>query len=73
MIASTEFRRHAAECKRMARATVDRDSRATWKSLADRWLTAAALAERAEASLNEAKALKMPRRRSRFDTRSLAH
>jgi hypothetical protein len=73
MIASTEFRRHAAECKRMARDTIDRASRATWKNLADRWLTAAELAERAEASLHETKALKTPRRRSRFDARSLAH
>lgn len=70
MIASTEFRRHAAECKRMARTTIDRDSRATWKSLADRWLTAAELAERTEASMPKARA---PRHKSRFESRSLAH
>jgi hypothetical protein len=74
MIASTEFRRHAAECKRMARTTADRDSRAAWKSLADRWITAAELAERAEASLKSLHAVHRPlRRRSRFDGRSLAH
>ncbi|HWK01280.1 MAG TPA: hypothetical protein VNR41_11295 [Xanthobacteraceae bacterium] len=74
MIASTEFRRHAAECKRMARTTIDRDSRATWKSLADRWITAAELAERAEASMKPGhNAHRAPRRKSRFDARSLAH
>ena len=70
MIASTEFRRHAAECNRMARSSADRDSKMTWKSLAERWITAAELAERAEASLPKPKA---PRRKSRFETRSYAH
>jgi hypothetical protein len=74
MIASDEFRRHAAECKRMARTTIDRDSRATWKSLADRWITAAELAERAETSMKSAlPGPKAPRRKSRFEHRSFAH
>lgn len=70
MIASNEFRRHAAECNRMARTSADRDSKATWKNLAERWITAAELAERAETSMPKPKA---PRRRSRFETHSLAH
>ncbi len=45
---AVEFRRHAAECQRMARTTPDRQNKATWKSLAERWLTCADLAERAE-------------------------
>ena len=69
MIASTEFRRHAAECNRMARSSADRDSKATWKNLAERWITAAELAERAEASMPK---LKAPRRRSRLEGRSEA-
>lgn len=70
MIASTEFRRHAAECNRMARSSADRDLKATWKNLAERWITAAELAERAEASMPKPKA---PRRRSRFEAHSYAH
>jgi hypothetical protein len=41
-----EFLRHAAECRRMARATRDRGSKATWNRLADRWQVCAELAER---------------------------
>jgi hypothetical protein len=63
MIPSAEFRRHAAECSRMARATIDRDSKTTWKNLAERWITAAELAERAEASMPMKP--KTPRRKSR--------
>jgi hypothetical protein len=63
MVPSAEFRRHAAECKRMARASTDRDSRTTWQNLASRWITAAELAERAEASMP--KPAKAPRRKSR--------
>lgn len=55
MIASTEFRRHAAECTRMARTTIDRSSKTTWKNLAERWTAAAALAEQAESSVIKAK------------------
>lgn len=74
MIASTEFRRHAAECNRMARSTIDRDSKATWKNLAERWITAAELAERAEASIKALHDQHKPvRRKSRFDNHSLAH
>lgn len=62
MVPSTEFRRHAAECNKMARASTDRSSKMTWKNLAERWITAAELAERAEASMPKPKA---PRRKSR--------
>ncbi len=75
MTPSTEFRRHAAECNRMARAAADRDSKMTWKSLAERWLTAAKLAERDE-ELMKSSLLgpKAPRRRSRsFEHRGFAH
>ena len=46
----------------MARTSMDRDSKTTWKNLAERWITAAELAERAEASMPKPKA---PRRKSR--------
>lgn len=66
MIASTEFRRHAAECSRMAKTTIDRSSKTTWKNLAERWMHAAELAEQAECAIVKSKA---PRRR----TKQFAH
>lgn len=62
MIASAEFRRHAAECSRMARTTIDRTSKTTWKNLAERWMAAAKLAEQAESSIAK---LKPARRRAK--------
>ena len=41
-----EFRRHAEECRRMARATVNLDDRALWSRMAERWLGCADRAER---------------------------
>lgn len=46
MTPSTEFRRHAAECARMARQAADQASKTTWRSLAQRWLVCADLADR---------------------------
>jgi len=63
MTPSAEFRRHAAECSRMARTTIDRTSRNTWKNLAERWIAAAALAEQAETSVAKQKP---SRRRKQF-------
>jgi hypothetical protein len=40
-----EFRRHALECRSMARDTSDRESKATWNRLADRWVRCAELEE----------------------------
>jgi hypothetical protein len=36
-----EFRRHAAECQRMARQTVNAENSATWNRMAERWLRCA--------------------------------
>jgi hypothetical protein len=33
-----EFEAHAQECRRMARATRDLESRATWSRMAERWI-----------------------------------
>ena len=32
------FLRHAAECRRMARFTRDRETKVVWNRMADRWL-----------------------------------
>jgi chorismate mutase len=40
-----EFRNHADQCRAMARATKDRESRASWNSLAERWQHCAEIAE----------------------------
>ena len=39
------FRRHADDCRSMARFTRDPESRATWNQLAERWLRCAANAQ----------------------------
>jgi hypothetical protein len=44
---SEQFRRHAAECREMARATRDKDSRLEWNRLAERWMRCAELAAQA--------------------------
>jgi len=38
---AAEFRRHADECRRMARSTTNLQDRATWNQLAERWLACA--------------------------------
>jgi hypothetical protein len=65
---ASEFRRHAAECQRMARSTPDRENKATWKSLAERWLTCADLAERAEEAVlhTSSSGRHIPRAHKRF-------
>ena len=35
------IRRHATECRRMARQTVNAETRATWNRMAERWLRCA--------------------------------
>jgi hypothetical protein len=64
MIPSAEFRRHAAECSRMARTTLDRTAKTTWKNLAERWAAAAKLAEQSECAVAVVKS-KAPRRRAK--------
>jgi hypothetical protein len=44
-----EFRKHADECRQMARSTKDREGQATWNNLAERWLHCAEVAESAMA------------------------
>src|SRR6266581_8775881 len=41
---SEEFRKHAAECRRMARAAADQEERAAWSGMAARWAACADLA-----------------------------
>ena len=41
-----EFRKHADECRRMARTTVNLQDRTSWNRLAERWLQCADQADR---------------------------
>jgi hypothetical protein len=50
------FRRHADECRAMARSMSDPNVKATWSSLADRWQRCAEVAERAMANATAAAA-----------------
>ncbi len=47
----TEFRRHADECRRMSRATVNVDDSASWTRMAERWSRCAEVAEQEERAL----------------------
>ncbi len=40
-----EFRKHAADCEKMAKASKDPEPKAAWKRMAERWLLCAKLAE----------------------------
>ncbi len=40
-----EFRKHAADCEKMAKASKDRETKAVWKRMAERWVVCAKLAE----------------------------
>ena len=44
----TEFRRHAEECRRMARSTVNIEDSAAWSRMAERWARCAEVAEQEE-------------------------
>jgi hypothetical protein len=45
-----EFRRHAYECRRMARATRDFEGKASWNRMAERWNRCAQLEDARPAS-----------------------
>jgi hypothetical protein len=47
---ATEFRRHADECFRIAKATRDLEERAGWNRMGERWLRCAAQAEQEDAA-----------------------
>ena len=51
---AAEFRHHATECRHMARATRDVESRATWLMMAERWARCAELEDARAASKREA-------------------
>ena len=48
MVPSDEFQRHATECEYMARFARDPESKKVWRSMAERWVRCAKLAERHE-------------------------
>ena len=45
-----KFRHHAFECRRMARAVRDFESKAAWRRMAERWVHCAELEEARPAS-----------------------
>lgn len=46
MILSEEFLRHAADCEHMAKFAHDRQSKAVWNGMAERWLRCAEVAKK---------------------------
>jgi hypothetical protein len=61
MGSSEAFRKHADECRQNACSAPDRDARATWERLADRWSRCAELEQEAVAAADRA----LRRRRER--------
>ena len=57
----SEFEAHANECRRMARTTIDRESRASWIRMADRWVRLAESRKAAAAAPAERSAEKRRR------------
>jgi hypothetical protein len=51
----TEFRRHADECRRMARSTVNREDSAAWSRMAERWGRCAEVAEQEQRAATDAR------------------
>jgi len=50
MDTAAEFRKYAANCKKMSRVTTDRETKALWRRMEERWLLCAKLAEEDEQS-----------------------
>jgi hypothetical protein len=61
-----EFHRHADECQRMARATRDPESKATWSRMAERWLRCADLANHQRSAAQAASGHVTRHRRNKF-------
>jgi hypothetical protein len=51
----SEFRRHADECRRMARSTVNTDDSAVWSRMAERWTHCAEVAEQEQRALADSR------------------
>ena len=69
----TEFKNHERECRRMATATRDPRSKATWNQMADRWLRAAENQAKVEEQALAMRRARQPRRvrhHGWFDTAS---
>jgi hypothetical protein len=49
MDTSAEFRKYAADCEKMVKVSKDRETKAVWKRMAERWLRCAKLAEEEDA------------------------
>jgi hypothetical protein len=47
---SEEFLKHAADCERMAKFTRDRESKATWNRMAQRWMECAERFKRSQST-----------------------
>jgi hypothetical protein len=52
MSPAEEFRRHADECRKIAKSTVGLEEKTAWNRIADRWLRCAEQAEREDAAAN---------------------
>jgi hypothetical protein len=56
MDSTAEFRKHAVDCKRMAKLSEDPETKGVWQRMAERWLLCAKLAEEDEQSVARVRA-----------------
>jgi len=60
-----EFQKHADECRRMAVATKDLKSKATWNEMAERWAKAAQTQAQVEQQAFALRRTRQPTRRAK--------
>jgi hypothetical protein len=61
----TSFLNHAGECRRMARFTRDREAKAVWNRMADRWLMLATQEKARSQQLSQIRAARLQAMKSR--------
>ena len=68
MDTAAEFRKHAADCNKMAKVSRDIETKGAWQRMAERWLLCAKLAEEDDQSLARARAQRVTRHRPSHHT-----
>jgi hypothetical protein len=68
MDTAAEFRKHAADCNKMAKVSRDLETKGVWQRMAERWLLCAKLAEEDDQSLARARAQRVTRHRPSHHT-----
>jgi hypothetical protein len=63
MDTAAEFRKYAANCKKMSKVSMDPEAKALWRRIEERWLLCAKLAEEDEQSVARLQAQRVASKR----------